>query len=105
MPLREVACARRLVRRTCRTLGMAAGVPTLGSRRDAFDVPPEIAYFDTANLSPLTRRVREAGEGALERRARPWTITADDWFDEVERLRELFARLVGADAEGVALVP
>lgn len=84
---------------------MPAGVPTLGSRRDEFDVPPEIAYFDTANLSPLTRRVREAGEGALERRARPWTITADDWFDDVERLRELFARLVGADAEGVALVP
>ena len=83
---------------------MAAG-RTLGSRREEFDVPPGIGYFDTANLSLLTRRVREAGEAALERRARPWTISADDWFDDVERLRDLFARLIGGDADGVALVP
>ena len=81
------------------------GEPTpLGSRRDEFDVPPGVAYFNTANLSPLTHRVREAGERALERRSRPWTIAAEDWFTDVERLRELFARLIGGDAEGVALV-
>ena len=78
---------------------------SLGARREEFDVPPEVAYFNTANLSPLTHRTREAAERALERRARPWTIAADDWFTDVERLRELFARLIGADAEGVALVP
>jgi selenocysteine lyase/cysteine desulfurase len=77
----------------------------LGSRRDEFDVPPQVAYFNTANLSPLTHRVREAGERALERRTRPWTIAAEDWFTDVERLRELFGRLLGADADGVALVP
>ena len=76
-----------------------------GARRDDFDVPPQVAYFNTANLSPLTHRVREAGERALARRARPWTIAAEDWFTDVERLRELFARLTGADADGVALVP
>jgi selenocysteine lyase/cysteine desulfurase len=85
--------------------GVAAAPQPLGSRREEFDLPPEIAYFNTANLSPLTHRVREAGERALERRARPWTIAAEDWFTDVERLRELFARLIGADAEGVALVP
>ena len=78
---------------------------SLGARREEFDVPPEVAYFNTANLSPLTHRTREAAERALARRARPWTIAADDWFTDVERLRELFARLVGADADGVALVP
>ncbi len=78
---------------------------SLGARRDEFDVPADVAYFNTANLSPLTHRTREAGERALERRARPWTIGADDWFTDVERLRALFARLIGADAEGVALVP
>jgi selenocysteine lyase/cysteine desulfurase len=85
--------------------GVAAAPESLGSRREEFDVPPEVAYFNTANLSPLTHRVREAGERALERRARPWTIAAEDWFTDVERLRELFARLIGADAEGMALVP
>jgi selenocysteine lyase/cysteine desulfurase len=73
--------------------------------RALFDVPPEIAYFNTANLSPHLHAVREAGESALRRRGRPWTITAQDWFTDVERLRELFGGLVGGDAEGVALVP
>ena len=76
----------------------------LGGQRQAFDIPPEIAYFNTASLSPHLHRVREAGERALERRGRPWTISSADWFSDVERLRGLFGRLIGADAEGVALV-
>jgi selenocysteine lyase/cysteine desulfurase len=78
---------------------------TLGEHREAFAVPREIAYFNTATLSPQLHRVRLAGEAALERRGRPWTITADDWFSGVERLRTVFGELVGGDAEGVALVP
>ncbi len=77
----------------------------LGAQREAFAVPPEIAYFNTATLSPQLHAVREAGEAALARRGRPWTITADDWFADVERLRNLFGALVGGDADGVALVP
>jgi selenocysteine lyase/cysteine desulfurase len=76
----------------------------LGTQREAFDIPPEVAYFNTANLSPQLHRVREAGERALGRRGRPWTIASADWFSDVERLRGLFGRLIGADAEGVALV-
>jgi selenocysteine lyase/cysteine desulfurase len=76
-----------------------------GEQRDAFDLPADVAYFNTANLSPLLRGVRDAGAEALARRGRPWTIASEDWFSNVERLRELFARLVAADAEGVALVP
>ena len=77
----------------------------LGRRRDEFDVPPEVAYFNTANLGPLPHRVREAAEAALERRARPWTIGAEDWFADVERLRTLFGGLISADAEAIAVVP
>jgi selenocysteine lyase/cysteine desulfurase len=76
----------------------------LGGQRQAFDIPPDIAYFNTASLSPHLHRVREAGERALDRRGRPWTISSADWFSDVERLRGLFGRLIGADAEGVALV-
>jgi selenocysteine lyase/cysteine desulfurase len=50
-------------------------------------------------------RVRAAGEAALERRGRPWAIAPGDWFSDAERLRTLFGELIGADAEGVALVP
>ena len=68
-------------------------------------MPEDVAYFNTANLSPQLRAVRSAGEAALERRGRPWTISAKDWFVDVERLRSLFAQMIGASAEGVALVP
>ncbi|HYP47571.1 MAG TPA: aminotransferase class V-fold PLP-dependent enzyme [Thermoleophilaceae bacterium] len=77
----------------------------LPSQRGAFDVPDDIAYFNTANLSPHLHAVRAAGEAALERRGRPWTIGPGDWFSDVERLRGLFGELIGADADGVALVP
>ena len=77
----------------------------LGSQRDLFDVPDEIAYLNTANMSPLLRSVREAGERALARRAAPWTIAASDWFSDVERLRNAFAGVMGVQSDGVALVP
>jgi selenocysteine lyase/cysteine desulfurase len=79
--------------------------PLRGSQREAFDVPAGIAYFNTASLAPQLHAVRAAGEAALERRARPWTISAADWFEDSERLRDLFGRIVGADSAGVALVP
>ena len=75
------------------------------AQRELFDVPEEVAYFNTASLSPLLRSVRAAGEDALERASAPWRIASSDWFSEVERLRELFGRVVGSDPEGIALVP
>jgi selenocysteine lyase/cysteine desulfurase len=77
----------------------------IGGQRAAFNVPEDVAYFNTANLSPQLHSVRSAGEMALVRRGRPWTISAEDWFTDSERLRSLFARLVGAGPEGIALVP
>ena len=77
----------------------------LSDQRAAFNVPPGIAYFNTANLAPQLHAVRAAGTAALERRGQPWTISAEDWFVDVERLRALFARIVGSDPDGVALVP
>jgi selenocysteine lyase/cysteine desulfurase len=75
------------------------------AQREAFNVPEEIAYFNTASLAPQLRAVREAGEAALASRGQPWLISASDWFTDVERLRSLFAQLIGASADGVAIVP
>jgi selenocysteine lyase/cysteine desulfurase len=77
----------------------------LGDQRPKFEVDPDVAFFNTANLSPLLRSVRQAGEEALDRRARPWAISSADWFTDVEALRERFARLVNATAEDIAFVP
>ena len=77
----------------------------LGSQRWRFAIPDDVAYFNTASMSPLLHSVRDAGERGLQRRAQPWTIASQDWFDDAERLRRFFASLIGAGADGVALVP
>ena len=88
------------------SVGWSSGdVMPVGSQRHLFDVPDEVAYFNTANMSPLLRRVREAGEWGLASRARPWEVAADDWFADVERLRAAFVAVLGVSVDGVALVP
>jgi selenocysteine lyase/cysteine desulfurase len=74
-------------------------------QRDLFEVPDEIAYLNCAYMGPIPRRARAAGEVGLARKAQPWRITARDFFTESEETRALFARLVGADADGVAIIP
>src|SRR5215213_11817623 len=77
----------------------------LGSQRDLFEIPEEIVYLNCAYMSPQLRPAREVGEKAVSRKSRPWEITPDHFFEDVEVVRNLFARLVGGDADGVAVVP
>ena len=77
----------------------------LGSQRDLFEIPEDIVYLNCAYMSPQLRPAREIGERAVSRKSRPWEITPGDFFEEAEEVRTLFARLVGGDADGVAIVP
>ena len=77
----------------------------LDTQRHLFEIPDDVAYFNVASLAPQLRAVRAAGETALAERSAPWRIASDDWFSEVEQLRALFARVIGGDADGVALIP
>ena len=49
--------------------------------------------------------VGAAGAQAIARRRQPWTIAAADFFSGSERARALFARLLGATVEDIAIVP
>ena len=73
--------------------------------RAAFDIPSEVTYLNCAYMAPQLRSVTQVGMAAVRRKQRPWEIGPADFFDDLERLRALFARLVLADAEGVAVVP
>ena len=77
----------------------------LPSQRHLFELPDGVTYLNCAYMSPQLRSVRAAGEAALGMKAQPWRLKPEDFFTHSERLRGLFARLVGADADGVALVP
>ena len=69
-------------------------------------MPEDIAYLNCAYMSPQLRPAREIGERAVSRKSRPWEITPDRLLrGRGGRYATLFARLVGGDAEGVAIVP
>lgn len=77
----------------------------LRCQREAFAIPDGIAYLNAAYMGPLSHRVVAAGHDGLARKMRPWEITAPDFFVQVEAVRDLFAQVIGADAEGVAVLP
>jgi selenocysteine lyase/cysteine desulfurase len=74
-------------------------------QRDLFDMPGDVAYLNCAYMSPLLKRAVALGAEAIARKARPWTISAEDFFTDSERARGLFAELLGAQADDIALVP
>ena len=77
----------------------------LGDQRELFEISEEIIYLNCAYMSPQLRSAREIGELAVARKSRPWEITPDDFFQDAEEVRALFARLVGGEKDGVALTP
>ncbi|MFD5510350.1 aminotransferase class V-fold PLP-dependent enzyme [Streptomyces sp. NPDC059761] len=81
------------------------GSEPLPNARELFDIPDGIAYFNTASVAPTLRTGLVAGEAALLKRAQPWRLLGPDWFSGAEQRRALFAGLIGATADDIALVP
>jgi selenocysteine lyase/cysteine desulfurase len=73
--------------------------------RDLFAIPSDIAFLNCANMAPQLRAITEIGVQAVKRREAPWTLDSYEWFGQAEELRSAVARLMDADAEGIALVP
>lgn len=78
----------------------------LNCQRDAFQLPADAHYLNCAYMSPLMRRVEDAGVEGIRRKRNPADVHPADFFDEVNRVRGLFAQLIQAgDATRVAVVP
>ena len=74
-------------------------------QRHLFDLPDDVAYLRCAASAPQPKAVRAAAEAAIAARSQPWTAGKLADPDAVERLRSGFARLIGAAADDVAIVP
>ena len=77
----------------------------LSSQRQLFYILKDITYLNCAYMSPQLRSVRETGEKALALKSEPWRVKPQDFFEESETARGLFAQLCGGDADGVAVIP
>ncbi len=80
-------------------------MPLLPCQRPLFEIPDDVAYLNCAYMSPLLRSVRAAGERGVARKSSPWQLAPADFFTGSARARELFAGLIGARADDVAIVP
>lgn len=79
----------------------------LPSQRALFDIPDDVCYLNCAYMGPLMRHVTAAGQQALARKARPWEVTAPDFFATTDAARRACAALLGAPAtdHDIAIVP
>src|SRR4051812_16405640 len=77
----------------------------LPSQRHIFDIPDDVVYMNCAYMSALPKATVIAGERALRRKSRPWLIESSDFFATSESVRALFAQLINASADDIALVP
>ncbi len=75
------------------------------NQRHLFDIPENLVYLDCASNTPLLNSVRQAGQMGLDRKYHPWEIDRNEFVEEGETVRNLFARLIKANAEDVAIVP
>ena len=74
-------------------------------QRHLFDFPDDVAYLNCAYMSPLMHSVREAGRAGIDRKVRPWKLGTKEFFTESEDARALFAGLISARADDIAIVP
>jgi selenocysteine lyase/cysteine desulfurase len=81
---------------------MAAPIPC---QRALFDIPDDVAWLNCAYMSPLMKPAIAAGEAGMRGKAQPWTIAAADFFPGPEEARRLFARIVNAAPDEIAVVP
>lgn len=79
---------------------------SLTCKKHLFSLPDGRHYLNCARMSPLSKRVEQAGIEGIRRKVVPDRIDTELFFAESLRLRELFASLIGApDPLGVALHP
>lgn len=77
----------------------------LTCQKHLFSLPDDVHYLNGASMSPLPKPVEEAGIAGLLRKSRPYEITPSAYFEGVDRVKALFARLINGTADRVAVIP
>lgn len=77
----------------------------LETQRHLFSIPREICYLNAAYMTPQTIKMQEAGHEGIDRRANPWVISEQDFFTDVETVRALFAPIIDAQTDDIAIIP
>lgn len=77
----------------------------LSCQKDRFQLPEDVHYLNCAYLAPLPRTVEQAGIDGIRKKRDPTQIRPGDFFEDSERIRRLFGRLIGSDPHSIAILP
>jgi selenocysteine lyase/cysteine desulfurase len=78
----------------------------LSCQASAFSLPRDIHYLNCAYMAPLPKAVEQAGVAGLRRKRTPAEIAPNDFFDDLEMVRQRFAALINADRpDQIAVIP
>ena len=77
----------------------------INNQRHLFQIPDDVHYFNCAYMSPLLNSAAIAGCEGINSKKHPWKIGASDFFSDSNRARQLFAGLINAGAQDIALIP
>lgn len=77
----------------------------LNCQKELFSLDPGIHYINCAYMSPLLKAVEQAGVEGLSRKRSPQEIMPADFFGDAETVRTLFAQLVHAEQDRIAIIP
>lgn len=80
-------------------------IPNATDARSLFDIPPGVAYLNAASKSAIPLAALEAGRTGVGAKAQPWTIDEPARYTQADHVRALFAGLIGATAEDIAIHP
>lgn len=77
----------------------------LSSQKQQFSLPDDLHYLNCAYMAPLSKAVEAAGIAGVQRKRVPTALPPEMFFSESDAARAAFARLVGAEAARVAIIP
>ena len=77
----------------------------LKNQRAEFSIPEDVHYINCAYMSPLLKASEEAGIKGIARKRNPGEVQAVHFFEEAERTRANFGKIINAKASEIALIP
>lgn len=70
-----------------------------------FDIPEEVTYLNCAYMGPMLKSSAEVAMKMASSKMHPWEMEISDFFDPVEKVRELFAKIINSSSENIAIIP
>lgn len=75
-------------------------------QKSHFQINNSFNYLNCAYMSPLMKRVEEAGQEGVISKRDPFRITPEEFFGETEILRKEYAKLINAsDPKRIVTIP